>query len=209
MKHFTFAVLGLIILLLKSQSIYPSEQAQMDAEDPWRQSYVLEAKGKYEAAAAVLTQQLEHSETSEMAWMRYGWLHYLHGNYNDSIAAYKSALRKNSHSLEARLGLTLPLIAQNRWREASRYAQHVVNTAVWNYAAHLRLLVCDQGMKNWSRVKERARKLAARYPSEKTPWLYLARASNEMGDRDHAIGAYRQVLIRDPDNIEANRFLAH
>ncbi len=209
MKHLTYIFVGLLVLTLKSQWVYSAGQAQTDVEDPWRRSYALEAKGQYEAAAAVLARQLELSETSEMAWLRYGWLHYLRGNYNDSVTAYKNALRKNKHSLEARLGLTLPLIAQNRWKEASRYAQHVVDGAVWNYTAHMRLLVCEQGLKNWRGVKERSQRLAARYPSEISPWLYLARASSKMGDGDYAINAYRQVLMRDPDNIEANRFVAN
>ncbi len=86
-------------------------------------------------------------------------------------------------------------------------AQQVIDMTRWNYTAHVRLLACKQGLKNWQDVNKLAKKLTTRYPSETMPWVYLGRARNMLDDVDGAVTAYRQVLIRDPSNIEANQFV--
>jgi len=207
MKIIFYSILGLSIIALDSMVLKAAELSAPASNSPWQQSYILEAKGDYEAATDVLSDYLDNTESSEMAWLRSGWLHYLQGDYNDAINAYKTAWKKNKYSLDARLGLTLPLMAQNRWKEAARYAQQVIDVSKSHYSANLRLLACQQGLKNWRDVNKLAKNLAARYPSETTPLVYLARAKNMLGDVDGAVTAYRQVLMREPGNIEAGQFV--
>ena len=209
MKIIFYSILGLSVIVFDSMILKAAELSTPTAESPWQQSYILEAKGDYKGAASTPINYVDNKESSEMAWLRQGWLYYLQGNYNDSINAYKSAWKKNQFSLDARLGLTLPLMAQNRWKEAARYAQQVIDMTRWNYTAHVRLLACKQGLKNWRDVNKLAKKLTVRYPSETIPLVYLARARNMLGDVDGAVMAYRQVLIREPGNIEASQFVVN
>ena len=44
------------------------------------------------------------------------WLHYLAGDYNDSQGDYKRALQSNPRSLDAQIGVALPLLSQQRWK---------------------------------------------------------------------------------------------
>ncbi len=202
MKRTIGWLLSLCVLLLFFTTVQAGE------EETWAKSYALEAKGEYKEAAAVIEPFLNGGgDTAEFALLRYGWLNYLLRNHNDAIRSYEKALRLNPNSIDARLGLTLPLLVQQRWKEAARYAKQVLQRSPWNFTAHLRLLVSEEGRRKWSVMKKHASELAARYPSSATPWVYLARAEAWLGDHEAAKRAYVRVLRRIPAHLEANAYL--
>lgn len=176
--------------------------------DTWSQSYELEAAGKYAAAAQLLDPLLKQEPDNEFARLRRAWLHYLAGDYNDSQGDYKKALKANPRSLDAQIGLTLPLLAQQRWKEAAIIARQALEVAPWNYYAHLRLLVAEEGQRQWQALREHSDQLHERYPSDATILVYRARAHYWLGNMDAARDNYLQVLQRIPGHIEAGRFLA-
>jgi len=175
-------------------------------KDIWQKSHVLESKGEYEKAAAVLTPLLNH-KASEYALLRYGWLNYLQGNYNDAIDSYKRALNFNSRSFDARLGMSLPLMAQGRWKEASRYLKQVIGQSPYHYLAHVRLMICEEGLRQWETLEKHSQSMAAYYPSDATILVYLARAYVWQDKETQAQATYQRVLKRFPNHIEANNFL--
>ncbi|MDQ6961961.1 MAG: tetratricopeptide repeat protein [Mariprofundaceae bacterium] len=178
-----------------------------ESSTPWQTSYALEASGQYEQAAAVLVPLLGYGGSSEFALLRYGWLNYLQGNYNDSIRAYTRSLTRNTRSIDARLGIALPLLVQQRWREAAKYAQQVIAVSPWNYSAHESLMRCEEGLKQWETLAKHARDVSSYYPSVVAPYVYLARADLWLGQTDKAYAAYQQVLERQPNHLEALRYL--
>lgn len=173
----------------------------------WQESYTLEHAGKYPQAAAVLETLLRDSPNHEFAMMRRGWLNYLQGKYNDALRDYNQVLALNPRSLEARLGLTLPLLAQQRWKEAATEARKVIAVSPWDYTAHVRLMVCEEGEKDWAGLSRHAAELAQRYPSDATGLVYHARAEASLGNKAKARAAYVQVLERYPSHVEANTYL--
>ncbi|MDX8394465.1 MAG: tetratricopeptide repeat protein [Mariprofundales bacterium] len=180
--------------------------AQIDKH--WATSYALEANGQYEQAAALMVSEMEHGEASELALLRYGWLNYLQGNYNDSARAYNRALARNNRSIDARLGMTLPLLAQKRWQEARRHLNQIVSMSPYHYTAHVRLMICEEGLRQWETLQNHAKKLSAAYPSDPTIIIYLARSYAWQGNKIQAKKAYQRVLLRDTTNLEASRFVA-
>jgi len=194
-------VYSLLIVLLPSIAMADNIPKQ------WATSYALEANGQYEQAAALMVPAMDHGSASEYALLRYGWLNYLQGNYNDAIRAYKRALERNNRSIDARLGITLPLLAQKRWREASRYLNQVLAQSPFNYTAHIRLMICEEGQRKWESLATHAKNIAAYYPTDATPLVYLARAYAWQGKRKEAGDTYARVLIRFPTHVEAMRFL--
>ncbi len=173
----------------------------------WSDSYALEANGKYEKAAAAMLPLMERGDEKELATLRYGWLNYLQGNFNDAIAAYRKALKLNPRSFDARLGIALPLMAQLRWKEAMNYLEQVLGQSPHNYLAHVRLMACEEGLRKWETLARHSQTLASYYPSEATPLVYLARAYAWQGKQDLAERTYRRVLVRLPEHIEAKRYL--
>jgi tetratricopeptide (TPR) repeat protein len=178
------------------------------AADPWAESYRLEALTQYETAAKGMDDILKDNPENEFAVMRRGWLNYLRGAHNDAIRDYQKALKMNPDSLDARLGLMLPLIAQQRWREVASNANKVLEVAPWNYYAHVRLMISEEGEKKWDTLAKHAQSVHQRYPSDATVLVYLARAHDWLKNDSAARSAYEQVLERVPGHIEASQYLS-
>ncbi len=173
----------------------------------WKKSYGLEKQGKY-AQAAEAIEPMAKAGKDEYAVLRYAYLLYKQGRYNDSFDYYRKAMEMNRDSLDARLGITLPLLAQKRWRQVAVYTRQVLVKAEWNHTAHVRLMTAEEGMRKWHTLGRHAQEVTRVYPSDPMLWVYLARARAWMGDVKSAKAAYEKVLIREPDNEEAAEYLA-
>lgn len=180
---------------------------QTAAGNAWSNSYALEASGRYGEAAQAVEPLLREGTTHELALMRRAWLNYLQGRHTEALRDYNQVLFVNSSSLEARLGLTLPLLAQKRWNEAASEARKVIAVSAWDYTAHLRLLLAEEGERRWDDMARHAAQLVARYPSDATFHLYLARAEAWRGNVTAARAAYAKVLERAPGNSEASQYV--
>jgi tetratricopeptide (TPR) repeat protein len=175
--------------------------------DVWTESYRLESLTHYEQAAEALLPIQKKAPKNEFVYLRLGWLNYLNGNHNSAIDHYKKALSLNNKSLDARLGLTLPLLAQQRWKEAASYAQETLDIAPWNYYAQVRLMIAEEGMRQWQTLAKHANEVHLHYPSDATILVYLARANRWLSNTNEAKDAYQKVLERVPGHIEALQFL--
>ncbi len=175
--------------------------------DIWSESYKYEASGKYEQAAAIIEKNLNSTADKEFALIRYAWLNYLLGNYDDSISNYKKAISLNPDSIDAKIGITLPLLAKQNYSKASRYANQILDISPWNYAAHMKILLCEQGQKRWSSLKNHAQQLVKHYPTDTTLLVFLARAQANTGETNSAKNTYKKVLIRYPGHLEAINFI--
>ena len=176
-------------------------------DDAWTRSYSLEANGQYIEAAKTIEKFLKQVPGNEFAELRSGWLYYLASNHSRSIKHYQTALRLNGQSIEARLGITLPLMAQGRWQEAAIQSNEVIKISQWNYYAHVRLMTCEEALKQWPKLIKHAEKVHNRYPADPTILVYLARANKQIGNTSKTRQAYNEVLIRVPGHIEASRYL--
>ena len=176
-------------------------------EDPWQNSYKLEISGKYPEALAVLDPISASGADAELKTLRRGWLYYLQGNYNEAIREYRYAVERNKKSVDARLGLTLPLLAQKRWREAEQNARESLELASNNYIGLLRLALALEGQRDWADMAKVAASMVAHYPSDATAHVYLARAYAWQNRRNDAVTAYNAVLSRYPGHLEAKAYL--
>jgi tetratricopeptide (TPR) repeat protein len=177
------------------------------ANNAWEQSLQAEAKGDYVSAAALIEPLLQTGDQKEFAALRVGWLNYLQGRYDAATAAYRKALLLNPQSVDARLGLTLPLLAQAHWQEAETVLKQLLTASAWDYTAHVRLMVAEEGQQKWEVLARHASDLNRRYPSDATALVYLARAQAWLGRTEKAKNAYQQVLVRIPAHAEASYYL--
>ncbi|MBF0110169.1 MAG: tetratricopeptide repeat protein [Magnetococcales bacterium] len=171
-------------------------------------SYTLETASRFaDAAEILLPLQDTRGSDRELVLLRLGWLHYLQGKHNDAIHFYRLAIRANSRSIDALLGITLPLLAQQRHREAGAFAESVLTLSHLNQTALQRLLVADEGQKLWNDLLTHATTLATHYPSDTNALVYMARAHLWLNQPKQAREAYLNVLNRIPNHIEANAYL--
>lgn len=177
------------------------------SKSPWEKSYTLETQKKYAEAANVIKPILDKSPDNQLALLRMGWLNYLQAKYNVSIDYYQKAIKVNPDSIDAKLGMTLPLMAQLRWKEAAVYANQVISISTWGYLAHIRLMTCESGLTQWETLEKHASEFVKRYPSDISGYLFLARAQAMLGKTNLAIQNYQETLDRSPTNLEAIKFL--
>lgn len=175
-------------------------------ESAWQNSYQLETAGKYAEAIAAIDQVPGNSPDAELKAMRRGWLYYLLGSYNESIREYRLAIDRNSRSIDARLGVTLPLLAQKRWRETEQSVRAVLDMAPNNYTALLRLTIVQEGLHDWAGMAKTAAMLVASYPTDASAYVYLARANAWLQKPNEASAAYTAVLSRYPGHLEAKAY---
>ena len=131
-------------LILAANTLLYTGFAHASVSELWSESYRYEAMGEYATAAQSIEPLIRHNPRHEFAVIRHGWLNYLQGKHNESIDAYKRAIDINPNSLDSLLGMTLPLLAQKRWREAANYATQVLATASWKYFAQIRLMIFEE-----------------------------------------------------------------
>ncbi len=193
--------------LLLMASLAFASCARADSEAVWGKSYQLEASQQYGASLAALDALQPGGLDTELLMLRRGWLNYLAGQHNDAIGWYKQALERNPKSMDAALGLTLPLLAQQRWREAALYARQALAMSPNDYTAYLRLIVAEEGQHDWPSMKKHAEILAEHYPSDASALVYLARANVWLGNASEARKLYGYVLSRSPGHLQARAYL--
>jgi tetratricopeptide (TPR) repeat protein len=174
---------------------------------PWGQSYKHELAKEYKEAIDVIAPYLKKKEDIELANMRVAWLEYLKGSYNSSINGYEKALSINPNSIDAKLGVVLPLMAQKRYREARRQLNHLIKTSPWNYTAHQRLLAIDEAQRKWKHMTKHAKALSRHFPSDTTALVYLARGYAWQDNKIMAKKVYSRVLLRMPGHYEATSYI--
>jgi len=177
------------------------------AMDQWTESYRLESIIQYDAAVKTMDAIINKEPSNDFAILRRGWLNYLRGKHDSAISDYKKALKVNNQSLDAKLDVILPLLAQQRWNEAAKFSNEVLKVAPWNYYAHVRLMIAEEGQKRWKTLAKHADEVYRRYPSDATVLVYLARAQRWSGNIKAARSAYLKVLKRIPGHIEASQYL--
>lgn len=199
---------SLFTSLLTVASISTSLIPAYAQDGVWQNSYQLETAGKYAEAMAVIDSISVNSSDAEFKLLRRGWLFYLNGRFDESIREYRLAIDRNSKSIDARLGLTLPLLAAQRWREAEQVARAALDLAPINSTALVRMAMAQEGQRDWPAMIKTSASLVSSFPSNATGYVYLARAYAWLGRNEDAATAYSSVLVRFPGHLEATAYLA-
>ncbi len=176
-------------------------------EAAWQQSYTLEAAGKYTEAIAAIDGVAANGPEAELKLLRRGWLFYLPGRFDESIREYRLAIDKNTRSVDARLGVIMPLLAAKRWAEAEKASKAALDVAPNNYTALLRLVIAQEAQQSWQGMYTTAKTMTDVYPTDTTAQVYLARSLAWMSKTAEAKATYAAVLTRYPGHLEAKAYI--
>jgi Flp pilus assembly protein TadD len=173
----------------------------------YRASYQLEAKGDAAGALATMTEIRAATGASYFVVVRTAWLEYLAGSFGPSVASYREAARLEPKAVEPKLGLTLPLLAQKRWRDLERACRDVLALDAGNAVARARLAHAQYSAGNYPDAATVYRRLAAEYPADLNHKTGLGWALLRMGRRAEARRLFEAVLAVSPDNPNAKQGL--
>jgi len=195
--------LATLILLALAFVAAPAHAASV--ADLYRQSYRLEADGKPARALTAMQSIKAKTGGSYFVTVRIAWLSYLSGRFSASEAAYKRAAKLEPKAIEPKLGLTLPLLVQKKWRELEAACRAVLKLDAKNGIARARLAHAHYASGNYPDAAVVYRGLVADYPAELDHQTGLGWAIARMGRIAEAKRIFAAVLAVSPDNANAKQ----
>jgi tetratricopeptide (TPR) repeat protein len=169
----------------------------------WKASYAAEAAGQMQAALDALGELPGSQREAYLANFRRGWLMYRANRHVESVAAYKIAAKSEPESIEARLGLLLPLMALSRWDDVVALSEDILKRDPENYLALQRLAFAKFSSEHFPESELVYRRLVEHYPSDVEMRAALGWVAYRMGKQKEAVALFRQVLELSSDHASA------
>jgi tetratricopeptide (TPR) repeat protein len=173
----------------------------------YQRSYLYEKVGDYTNAIKALMPVYNAYPNSYTVNLRLGWLFYLLKKYQNSEFHYRNAIKAIPTSAEAKLGLTLPLMAQQKWQDTEKVIYQILKVDYYNYYANLRLCYVFEKEKKYPLMQTVSQKMLALYPTSVPFLVYLAKSYYYLGNMKKAEKLFKDILILDPENVTAKEFL--
>ncbi len=180
-----------------------------DIRKAYYRSYQYEKVQDYENAIKALMPVYEKFPRAYTPNLRLGWLYYLKGNYANSAYHYEKAMKANPYSIEAKLGYTLPLLAQDKFSQVEKVCYRILSLDPYNYYANYRLLLSLKAQKKLDAALRVAMKMLAVYPTDVRFLTELGLLKDTLGRDKEAYAIFKDVLILDPENTTAKEFVSN
>ncbi len=178
-----------------------------DIRDAYYRSYQYERVQDYENAIKVLMPLYNKFPKGYTLNLRLGWLYYLWGKHANSLYHYERAIKISPYSVEAKLGYTLPLMAQGKFQEVEKVCYQILSIDPYNYYANLRLVLALKKQKKTDSALKVVNKMLAVYPTDVRFLTELALIKHMMGSEREAYAIFKDVLILDPENVTAKEYV--
>ena len=176
-------------------------------EAAFAKSISYEKQLQYADAIKVLTDLPLSDRQGYYAQVRLGFLYYSSAKYAEGKAAYEAAIQQAPESTEAKLGLTLVLLAQLKFSEAEGMARQVIQQDPFNYFANLRLAFALRNQYKFDQADAVNNTMLDRYPSDVSFLLEAGLCKVGKKDQDAANKIFQRVVLLAPDNAIANQQL--
>jgi len=201
MKKYQSPSLIMILFFLLISGISYAQSA--NKTKAFNQSINYEAKNDYKNALDVL-KKVAGENNSYLLNMRLGWLYYKNQDYNNSKKYYGSALIQSKSSIEAMLGLTLPLASLEEWDEVQDIYVSILKIDANNYYANLRLGQIFLNKGEYSTAQKYLEKMYLFYPSEYEVNLSLGWTYLYLGEKQKAKQLFNTVLMMSENDESAS-----
>lgn len=196
------AFMTVLACVLASSSV----KAESDTEKVaalFETSFTYEATGNTDRALNDVLQILRIQPKNYVANYRAGWLYYSKGRYGDSLSFYGKATKLASKSIEAKVAMMQPLMAQERWSEAETIGKEVLSKAPGNYLASSRLAFVYFSRGKYAEAEKQYKATLDAFPSELDMMLGLGWTYVKLGRKAEARRMFEEVLSIRRKNLNA------
>ncbi|WP_457623903.1 tetratricopeptide repeat protein [Persephonella sp.] len=197
----------LLLFILIFSNVLAEEKKDIDIKGAYYRSYQYEKVGDYENAIKSLMVLYKKYPDGYTINLRLGWLYYLNKNYSNSIYHYEKAMKIVPSSIEAKLGLTLPLLAQGKYGDVEKICYQIISTDYFNYYGNLRLSIVLRLEKKLDTAVEVVNKMLSLYPTDVNFLTELGIIRYLQGEYGQAKYIFNDILILDPENVTAREYL--
>lgn len=185
-----FSIVILIFFAVKLNSKTPDEKVKA-----FNESIKLESDGKIDKAIEPLLKIYNTAKENYLINLRLGWLYYQKKDYSRSKDYYSEAIRLNPKSIDAKLGLTLPLSALNEWNKVKELYLDILKSNSMDYTANLRLGQIYLQNGDYNNAEKHLEIAYNTFPSYYEPNLSLGWTYYYLGIRDKAKILLTQALM--------------
>ncbi len=196
------ALIGLALLLTSAQAAVADSQTDKMA-DLFESSIAHESSGNIDRALNETLAILKLDSNHYLGNYRAAWLNYYKGSYAKSITYYEKAVSIQPSSIEAKLGVLLPLMAMKNWAKAENLSKKLYAKAPHNYYAGSRLAYILYAQGKFAEAETQYKKVIEAFPSETDMILGLGWTYLKLGKTQHAKNAFNQVLVIKKNNLSA------
>jgi tetratricopeptide (TPR) repeat protein len=204
MKRFAASILMFFLLMSGTASALNSRELQ----EAYRNSYNYEKIQNYDSAINALSEVYKAYKSTYTVNLRLGWLYYLKKNYANSLQYYKAAMTIAPKSIEAKLGYTLPLIAQNKYDDAIAVVRQILAADYCNYNGNLKYVYLLRLQKKYDLAIKISTNMLVLYPTDLSYLTELGLSQYGKGDKEKALTTFWNVAVLDPENPTAKGFLS-
>jgi tetratricopeptide (TPR) repeat protein len=190
----------LLLLVIPMRATAPDDIIQV-----FNSSLTYESQDKSAEALQELEKAYPSAKSNYLVNLRMGWLHYSSQKYEFSEKYYRLALDLNKKSIEAMLGLTLPLAAQNKWDDVVKLYEAILEIDSDQYDANLRLgqILLNRG--NYAQAQKHLGNVHLHYPGDYESNLSLGWANYYLGKKERAVECFTAALMLSPQDTSALR----
>ena len=179
----------------------------LDVKNAYYKSYNYEKMGDYKDAIKVLIPVYNKYPNGYTLNLRLGWLFFLSKKYNNALIHYKKASLAVPYSIEAKLGMMRVYLACGDYDSALKIGNAVLKTDYYNYYGNYYEILSLTAKKRYDEALSLINKMLSLYP---TSVMYLVELGKiyYVKDRQKAKKIFEDVLILDPNNITAKKYLS-
>lgn len=181
-------------------------QAEKSKQEVFKKSYTFETNGDYTDAIAAI--KAIYDEDSYEINLRLGWLTYLSGNFTESLPYYRKCVQLRPLSIEARLGIVLPLSSVGNWSEVESHYRQILETDPANSLVNYRMGLLHYGREDFQNAAKYFELVVNHYPFDYDGVIILAWTNFKLGKFREAQVLFNKALLIHPDDESAQEGLS-
>lgn len=194
LKRFMMAALILFGLQVFSQD-------ENTIQEAFSQSYLYETDGEY--TKAINTIKAVYDEDSYEINLRLGWLTYLSGNFSESLPYYRKCIQLRPLSIEARMGIVLPLSLMGNWGQVENHYKQVLEMDAENSWVNYRMGLIYYGREDYQAAIKYFENVVNHYPFDYDSVIMLAWTNFKLGKFREAKVLFNKALLIQPGDESA------
>ncbi len=180
---------------------------QQEIAQMYYKSYNYEKMGDYKDAIKVLIPLYEKYPKGYTINLRLGWLFYLNKKYKNAFKHYQKASLIMPYSIEPKLGIMRVYLAMYDYENALKTGNIVLREDYYNYYGNYYEIVALMGVKDYKSALSVTNKMLSLYPTSVLFLNLLGEIYYAEGKKDIAKQIFKNVIILDPNNITAKKYI--
>lgn len=200
MKNYVKISLSIMAIIFVVFSVLAFEQKIDPKITAFNKSLVYESEKNYDGAIKELLNVYNTDKDNYLINIRLGWLYYNIGLNNESLNYYEKANKIQPNSVEAKIGLTLPLSKLEKWEEIKKIYEQILKLDPQNYTANLRLGQYYLLRGNYSEANKYLSVSFNNYPSDYESNLSYGWTQYYIGNKKRAKELFFNTLMLSPND---------